>query len=101
MTDEKILVNQILDWAEQRGILHVFSPNPQMLKVVEEMGELSSAILKNDKEKIIDSIGDTLVTLIILSGQLELDPFKCLESAYNEIKNRKGKTVNGTFIKQE
>jgi NTP pyrophosphatase (non-canonical NTP hydrolase) len=101
MTEEKVLVNQILDWAEERGILHALNPYPQTLKVVEEVGELSSAILKSDKEKTIDAIGDVMVTLIILSGQLELDLYECLESAYNEIKDRKGKTINGTFIKQE
>jgi NTP pyrophosphatase (non-canonical NTP hydrolase) len=101
MTDEKVLLNQILDWADDRGLISVLSPNPQMLKVVEEVGELSSAILKNDREKTIDAIGDTLVTVIILSAQLGLNPFDCLKSAYNEIKDRKGKTINGTFIKEE
>jgi len=52
-----------------------------MLKVNEEVGELTGALLKNDKAGIIDGIGDSFVTLII------------------EIKNRTGKTKNGVFIK--
>jgi hypothetical protein len=48
----------------------------------------------------IDAIGDVLVTIIILSYQLELNPWDCLESAYNEIKERKGQTIDGVFIKE-
>ena len=46
-----------------------------------------------------DGLGDTLVTLIILAAQYSLELGDCLEYAYNEIKNRTGKTVGGTFIK--
>ena len=49
----------------------------------------------------MDGIGDTFVTLIILSQQLGLDPKECLEMAYNVIKGRSGKTVNGVFVKKE
>jgi hypothetical protein len=49
----------------------------------------------------MDGIGDTFVTLIILSYQMGLNPTECLEVAYTEIKNRKGNTVNGVFIKDE
>jgi len=66
---------------------------------VPEIATLCDAIIKNDEEKQIDGIGDVLVTVIILSEQLGYDPVKCLELAYNEIKNRTGKTINGTFIK--
>ena len=69
---------------------------------MEELGETAGAILKHKKtDEVIDGIGDIFVTVIILSKQLGLDPTECLEHAWNEIKDRKGKTVNGTFIKQE
>ncbi len=71
-----------------------------MIKVVEEVGELAAALLKNNESGIVDSIGDSFVTLIILSAQLGLDPTQCLNAAYKEIADRKGKTVNGTFIKE-
>jgi phosphoribosyl-ATP pyrophosphohydrolase len=71
-----------------------------MLKVMEEVGETASALLKNDHDKIIDGIGDSLVTLIVLSKQLGLEPLYCLEVAWQEIKNRKGKMVQGAFIKE-
>lgn len=61
--------------------------------------KLGDAIIKDNRDDIIDAIGDVQVTLIILCDQLDLNYDECLESAYNVIKNRKGKSVNGTFIK--
>lgn len=89
----------ITAWAATKGLLKKGNHINQMLKVVEEIGELSSAIAKNENEAIIDAIGDSFVTLIILSRQLGLDPLECLNQAYNEIKDRKGRTENGIFIK--
>lgn len=57
----------------------------------------SLAVNRNFK----DANGDTLVTIIVLACQLDLDVTECLSIAYEEIKNRKGKMVNGTFIKEE
>jgi len=71
-----------------------------MGKMVSEVGELCDAIIKDDKNGQIDGIGDVLVTLIILANQLGYDVEDCLMVAYNEIKNRKGETINGTFIKE-
>ena len=70
------------------------------LKVLEEVGETAGAMLKKKDIEIIDGLGDSFVTLIILCYQLGLEPKECLESAWNEIKDRKGKTVNGTFIRE-
>lgn len=95
------LKNDVLVWAEQRRILKPENQLKQMGKMVSEMGELCDAIIKDDKEGIKDGIGDTLVTIIILSEQLNLDPLVCLFHAYNEIKDRTGKSENGIFIKNE
>ena len=86
-------------WAEDKGIITENNAPKQMLKVLEEVGETSGALLKNDREALQDGIGDSFVTLIILSYQLGFSPEQCLESAWNEIKDRTGKTVNGIFIK--
>jgi NTP pyrophosphatase (non-canonical NTP hydrolase) len=91
---------RVADWAIQRGLVKRDNAPKQMLKVMEEVGELASAIAKDNEEETIDAIGDVLVTIIILSAQLELSPWDCLESAYKEIANRKGKTVSGVFIKE-
>lgn len=95
------LEKNIFVWGFNRGLINSFNTNKQALKMVSEVGELCDALAKEDKEKIIDGIGDSLVTIIILCHQLGLSPTECLESAYNEIKDRKGKNVNGTFIKDE
>ena len=96
------LINNITQWADDKGILVSDNIPQQTMKVMEELGETAGAILKQKKtEDVIDGIGDILVTVIILSKQLGLDPTECLEHAWNEIKDRKGKTIDGTFIKEE
>ena len=90
---------EILIWAEAKGLLKAEYSPKQFMKLSEEVGELANAILNNNKEEVIDAIGDIVVVLTILSDQLGLDIDECTESAYNVIKNRTGKMVNGTFIK--
>lgn len=88
-------------WSEDRNI-HTQDCSPkQLIKLGEEAGELFSAFLKGDRDGVTDAIGDCLVVLTIFCQQQDLNPVECFESAWNQIKNRKGSTVNGTFIKQE
>lgn len=75
------------------------SESKLMMKVFEELGELSGAILKGNKIEEEDAFGDVLVTLIILAEQREVNMVTELYNAYNTIKDRHGKTINGTFIK--
>ena len=91
--------SEILQWARERGILISDNATKQMLKLSEEVGELAGAIAKGNETDQIDAIGDIQVVLIILSEQLGINYKEALESAYNVIKERKGKTVNGIFIK--
>ena len=95
------LSENVLVWAEEKGILVKDNAPKQMLKVLEEVGETAGALLKDKKDEIKDGIGDSFVTLIILSKQLGLAPSECLEAAWNEIKDRTGKTVDGVFVKDE
>lgn len=99
MMEFKTLVELIANWAEERDLISPLNANRQMLKVIEEIGELSAGLARNNEEAIKDGIGDSFVTLIILSYQLGLHPKECLESAWNEIKDRTGNTENGVFIK--
>ena len=99
MTFEE-LHEAIIQWAEDRNMISPKNATRQYMKVSEEHGELSAGINKNDKEKIKDSLGDSLVTLIILAQDLNFDLLDCLNSAYNVIKDRKGKTINGVFVKE-
>lgn len=70
-----------------------------MIKLYEEAGELSKAVLTNDRAEIIDAIGDCVVVLTNLAKLADLTIEDCIDSAYNEISNRKGVMKNGTFVK--
>ena len=67
---------------------------------MEEAGELAQALLKDRKEETIDAIGDMVVVLTNLAELVGVDIEDCIISAYNEIKDRKGKMDNGTFVKE-
>ena len=90
----------IKKWAIDRGI-QSGNPEAQMVKLLEEAGELASGINKNKLDLIIDSIGDVYVVLVILCMQLGLDINDCIRVAYYEIKDRKGKMVDGIFVKEK
>ena len=90
----------IRDWAEERGLYSKGDSKTQYVKLMEESGELAQSILKNDKPEIIDAIGDMVVVLTNLAHLEGVSIEECVESAYNEISNRKGSMVNGTFVKQ-
>ena len=94
------LINNVKLWADEKNLLKKENSQAQMLKVLEEVGETAGALLKNKPKELKDGLGDSFVTLIILCYQLELEPKECLQAAWDEIKNRKGKTVNGTFIRE-
>ena len=90
----------IIKWANDRKIINPKNASNQFIKVTEELGEIAEGINKNNREQIKDSLGDILVTLIILAQDLNLDLLDCLNSAYKVIQNRKGKTINGVFVKE-
>jgi NTP pyrophosphatase (non-canonical NTP hydrolase) len=92
------LVRKIEKWSEEKG-LNEADPRAQFLKVAEEVGEVASAMARNDRPELIDGIGDVVVTLIILAQQHDLDLEHCLAAAWDEIENRTGKMKDGVFIK--
>ena len=90
----------IRTWASDRGIYDQGNSHTQYVKLMEEAGELAEALLKNDKYEIKDAIGDMVVVLTNLAVLEGMQIENCIESAYKEIANRKGKMENGTFVKQ-
>lgn len=100
------LQKKVKTWGALRGITAKRSGDSatiqryaQTLKVQEETGELCKAILENDEEKKKDAFGDSLVTLILLAEIEGYTLEECLKAAWDEIKGREGKLVNGTYIK--
>lgn len=101
---ENNTADQLIDAVRLWGKVHKLTdPVMQYAKVNEEIGEIAHEITRNrlDSDEIKDAIGDSAVTLIILSDILGLDFVDCLYGAYKEIKDRKGETKNGSFIKAE
>lgn len=87
-------------WADDRNIILGATSHAQFVKLAEEMGELASGIAKDRLEEIVDAIGDMIVVLTILSAQYDVKVEDCIEHAWQQIKDRKGKMVNGIFIKE-
>ena len=90
----------IRDWAKEKGIYDKGDSKTQYVKLMEEAGELAKALLKNDKPEIVDAIGDMVVVLTNLAKLENLLIEDCVVSAYDVIKNRKGKMIGGTFVKE-
>ena len=91
----------IRTWATERGLYDKGDTKTQFCKLMEEGGELGRAILKNDNEEFVDAIGDMVVVLTNLAHLGGTTIEQCIDQAYNEIKNRKGKMSNGTFVKND
>ena len=91
---------RIIQWAEARKIIPNSNPESQLLKAVSEIGELADATIKNDREAIVDSVGDVMVCLINYCALQDINLVDCMEVAYDQIKNRKGILLpNGVFKK--
>lgn len=94
------LKENIVEWAKDR-CLDKAEPSKQFIKLMEEIGELAQGMAKGNMKQIIDSIGDVFVVLVILAEQHGLDIEHCVEYAWEEIKDRKGKMIDGVFVKEE
>ena len=118
----EILRGKVLDWGKSKDLLHEENAGKQFMKFMEEVFEFrdewtlyvdelnfngcsfggidDNFYLCELADKMILEMGDIFVTLIILCEQLEMDPVDCLARAYEKIKDRTGKTINGVFIKE-
>lgn len=106
------LQKQVLEWAEEKDLLHIENADRQFMKFIEEVFEFKTEMdsfiitrnfrkMKQAHLELISEMGDIFVTLIILCKQLDVDSVECLDLAYKKIKDRNGKTINGTFVKSE
>jgi len=102
-TGDEPLVNKfdlIRDWAQERGLYDKGDTKTQYVKLMEEAGELAQGLLKDRELEVADAIGDMVVVLTNLAHLAGLTIEECIDSAYNEIKNRKGEMKGGTFVKE-
>ena len=91
---------RVAKWASDRNLIDGSTPQHQIDKLDEEVGELVNALGLDDRPEIIDAIGDIQVVLAVMCAQLGLDVDACREAAWREIKDRKGRMVDGVFVKE-
>ena len=95
------MFENIRKWAQTRGLYDKGNSHTQYVKLQEEAGELAKALLENDKAEVIDAIGDMVVVLTNLAHLQGVHIETCIAEAYKVISKRKGKMINGTFVKDE
>lgn len=91
----------IRQWAMEKGIINKGSFNNQLIKLVEEVGEIAHASLRQDGDGVKDGIGDCVVVLTSLAHFAGLRIEDCINSAYDQIKNRTGQMINENFVKDD
>lgn len=96
------LIIQIQAWAIERNITAAGGATAlsQMKKLREEVEELGEGLEEDDRTKVVDGVGDAMVVLIQICRLYGLTLGECLAHAYGEIKDRKGKMINGVFVKE-
>ena len=103
-----------LDWSKDKDLLHAENADKQFMKFIEEVFEFKTeydifwheverqgGISREMINSLLLEMGDIFVTLIVLCRQIGIEPIKCLDMAYEKIKGRTGKTINGVFVKEE
>ena len=96
---EQIQAN-VYKWAEDKDLLHEENVFAQLEKVKEEVEEIEEELIADNLHNLRLEMGDGFITLIILAYQKGLHPVDCLKAAWEKIEKRKGKTINGTFVKE-
>jgi len=92
------LIRNITQWHHDRNLIDGSTDKDQLAKLIQEMGELSDNICKG--KNVADDIGDMIVVLINIAERNGLTIENCLEQAWNDIKDRKGKMIDGIFVKE-
>lgn len=92
------LEDMVIDWHYARNLIEGSTDKDQFCKLIQEVGELSDNICK--ERDIRDDIGDILVILINIAARNNFSLYECLECAYIDIKDRKGRMVDGIFVKE-
>lgn len=91
------VINKIVQWHKDRNLIEGSDDRSQFSKLLEEVRELAVSIETDNSP--VDDIGDIVVVLINIAERNGLSLEQCLEHAYNDIKDRKGKMIDGVFVK--
>ncbi|MDA8892232.1 MazG-like family protein [Hyphomicrobiales bacterium] len=92
------LTNLIVQWHHDRNLIDGSSDKDQVLKLIQELGELSDSVCKGKDVK--DDLGDMMVVMLNIMERQGVSMQECLSTAYNDIKDRKGRMVDGIFVKE-
>lgn len=93
-----MLIDLVRQWHHDRNLIEGSTDKDQVLKLIQELGELSDSVCKG--KDIKDDIGDMLVVMINIAERNKVTLDSCLAEAYLDIKDRKGKMVGGVFVKE-
>ena len=92
------LIKKVAQWHHDRNLIDGATDKDQFCKLIQEAGELSDNICKG--KELSDDIGDMIVVLINIAERNNLTLEECLEKAWDDIKDRKGRMIDGIFIKE-
>jgi NTP pyrophosphatase (non-canonical NTP hydrolase) len=95
-----IYADLIRQWAKDRNLIEGSDIKSQFVKLIEEAGELANSIAKRNDIEFADAIGDMVVVLTIMAAQNGMMIEDCIDAAWQQIRDRKGKMVDGIFIKE-
>lgn len=98
---KKEMFEKIRIWGKEKGILDKATIDNQFTKLLEEVEELNQSIKEKDINEFIDAIGDCVVVLTLLAKMNGLQIEDCINSAYEVISKRKGKMIDGFFVKDK
>jgi|TARA_R110000868_G_scaffold297520_2_gene557880 NTP pyrophosphatase (non-canonical NTP hydrolase) len=93
------LIKLVEQWHVDRNLIDGATDKDQVLKLLQEMGELSDNVCKG--KDIRDDLGDMLVVMINIMKRNDISMEECLQVAYDDIKDRKGKMIDGIFVKED
>lgn len=93
------MFDRIRRWAVARNLIQGSTVVKQFTKLEEEITELADSIANDDRAEFIDAIGDCIVVLTIMAAQKGVNVEECIDAAWQQIKDRKGKMVDGIFVK--
>lgn len=91
------IAKEVGEWGKAKGLN---SADRQLLKAMEELGELVNAHIKSKlRKEVMDGVGDAVIPLMGFCRIVGIDFAECVNYAWSQVSGRTGVVVNGSFIK--